>query len=204
MLEVPVYNTSGEKIDTLQVDEAKLGGRVNPDLIKQAVVTYHANRRQGSAQTRSRADVVGSRKKMYAQKGTGNARHGTRQAPILRGGGHTFAKKPRDFSKKFPQKMRRAARNSAILAKIVGEDILVVDGLSFDAPKTSAMSTIVKALGINRSCVFAIAERDSNIYLSSRNIKDITVRITDELNAHDVATRQKMLVTREAMEALVG
>jgi large subunit ribosomal protein L4 len=204
MLEVPVYNTSGEKIDTLQVDEAKLGGRVNPDLIKQAVVTYHANRRQGSAQTRSRADVVGSRKKMYRQKGTGNARHGTRQAPILRGGGHTFAKKPRDFSKKLPQKMRRAARNSAILAKIVGEDILVVDGLSFEAPKTSAMSAIVKALGINRSCVFAIAERDSNIYLSSRNIKDITVRITDELNAYDVATRQKMLVTREAMEALVG
>ena len=167
-------------------------------------MTYQANRRQGSAQTKGRSDVTGARKKMYRQKGTGNARHGTRQANLLRGGGHMFNKTPRDFSKRLPQKMRRAARNSAILAKIVGSDLCVLDGLSFDAPKAAEMAKIMKALKIDRTCLLALAQRDSNVYLSSRNLPDLTVRITDEINAHDVATRQKMVVTREAMEALVG
>ncbi len=204
MLEVPIYNTSGEKIDTLKVDEKLFGTHVNVSLLKQAVVAYHANKRQGTAATRSRGMVEGSTRKLFRQKGTGSARRGSIRTNIMRGGGVAFAKGPRDFRKKLPQKMRRAALDSALLAKMLGQDMMVVDGLQISEPKTSQMAEVLKNLKINRSCLLALAERDMNVYLSGRNISDLTVRITEELNAFDVATRQKMLVTSEAMKALLN
>ena len=202
MLEVPVYNTNGEKIDTLKVDEQTFGGSVNVDLVKQAVVAYHANRRQGTAKTKTRGEVTATTKKMFRQKGTGNARRGPKSVNILRGGGHAFAKKPRDFGKKLPRKMRKAALASAILAKIIGQDFCVVDGLSVERPRTAEMAAMLKNLQINRTCVLALAERNMNIYLSSRNLPDLMVRTAEELNAYDVATRRKMVVTTEAMKVL--
>ncbi|MFP4104699.1 MAG: 50S ribosomal protein L4 [Phycisphaerae bacterium] len=204
MLEVAVYNTEGEKIDTMQVDETLLGGEVNADLVKQAVVTYEANARQGSAATRSRGMVAGSTKKLFRQKGTGNARRGAIRTNVLRGGGVAFAKTPKSWRKKLPKKMRKAALKSAVLAKILGEDLIVLDGLSIEEPKTRTMADIVKKLGINRSCLLTIGERNKAVYLSSRNIPDLTVRITDELNARDVAVRQKMVITTDAMKAMIG
>ena len=202
MLEVPVYNIDGKKIDTLKVDEQTFGGSVNVDLVKQAVVAYHANRRRGTAKTKTRGEVTATTKKMFRQKGTGNARRGAKSVNILRGGGNAFAKRPRDFSKKLPRKMRKAALASAILAKMVGEDFCVVDGLSIEQPRTAKMAGLLKNLQINRTCLLALAERNMNIYLSSRNVPDLMVRTADELNAYDVATRQKMVVTSEAMKAL--
>ena len=204
MLEIPVYNTDGKKIDTFEVDETLFGSQVNVDLVKQAVVTYHANQRQGTVKTKSRGDIAYTTKKLFRQKGTGNARRGPKSTNILRGGGHAFAKVPRDFRKKLPQKMRKAALKSAILAKIIGQDICIVDGLQADAPKTKTMAGLLKNLEINRSCLLTLKDRDANLYLSSRNIPDLTVRIADELNAYDVATRQKMVVTSDAMQALCG
>ena len=204
MKEVPVYNTSGEKIDTLKIDESVFGRAVNVSLVKQAVVAHQANQRQGTATTRSRGLVAGSTKKLFRQKGTGNARRGQRRTNILKGGGVAFAKRTRDHRKKMPRKMRKAALASAILAKVLGEDLLVVDGLNFDEPGTREMVAVLQNLEINRSCLLALAQRDPNVYLSSRNIADLTVRITAELNAAEVATRQKMLVTREAMNVLMA
>lgn len=202
MLQVPVYNTSGEKVDTLKIDESVFGEQVNVSLLKQAVVGYHANMRQGTAETRGRGQVIGSTRKMFRQKGTGNARRGPRRSPVVRGGGVTFAKQTRSFYQKMPRKMRKKALDSAILAKILGEDLMVVQGLSMDAPRTGEMATVLSNLGINRSCLLTIDQRDRNVYLSCRNIADITVRTADELNAFDVAKRPKMLVTSEAMKAL--
>lgn len=204
MLDVPVYNTEGEQIDTLQVDERLFGGTVNVDLLKQAVVAYHANRRQGTVANRGRAMIAGTTAKAFRQKGTGRARRGNMKTNLLRGGGVTFHKTPRSFRKKLPRKMRRRALQSAILAKMLASDLMVVDGLAVDAPKTRVMADLLKNLKINRSCLLALAERDANVYLSSRNLADLTVRITGELNASDVAVRQKMLVTSEAMKALAG
>ncbi|MDP7162996.1 MAG: 50S ribosomal protein L4 [Phycisphaerae bacterium] len=204
MLDVPVYNTDGEQIETLSVDEKVFGTTVKSDLLKQAVVTYHANSRQGNATTKSRGMVAGSTRKLFRQKGTGNARRGAIRTNILRGGGVAFAKRPRDFRKKLPQKMRRAARNTAILAKMLGGDLAVVAGLSCREPKTGQMVRLLKNLNINRSCLLALHERDRNVYLSGRNLPDLTIRTADELNAFDIAMRQKMLVTREAMEALTS
>jgi len=204
MLEVPVYNTEGKQIETLSVGDEAFGTRVNAALLKQAVVAYHANKRQGTAATKSRGMVEGSTKKLFRQKGTGNARRGSSRTNILRGGGVAFAKRRRDFRKKLPQKMRLAARKTAILAKILGNDLAVVDGLTCEAPKTSQMAKLLSNLSINRSCLLALHQRDTNIYLSSRNLQDLTVRTAEELNAFDIATRQKMLITREAMEMLMG
>ncbi|HUT59538.1 MAG TPA: 50S ribosomal protein L4 [Phycisphaerae bacterium] len=203
MLDVPVYSVSGEQIDTLKVNEAIFGGKVNTALVKQAVVTYHANRRQGSAANKTRSQVRGTTKKAFRQKGTGFARRGDRKTNIMRGGGRAFAKKARDFRKTFPRKMRKAALDSALLAKMLGNDLMVVDGLAVEAPKTKQMAGLLKNLKINRSCLLTLAERDRSIYLSARNIPDLTVRVAEELNAFDVATRQKMLVTAEAMKAIL-
>lgn len=203
MLDVPVYNPDGEQIDTLQVDEKAFGGTVNVKLLKQAVVMYHANRRQGSAATRSRSLVAGTGAKAFRQKGTGRARRGDLKTNLLRGGGVAFRKEPRSFRKRMPQKMRRRALQSALLAKMLGRDLLVIDGLTMDEPKTRRMAAILRNLKIDRSCLLALAERDRSVYLAGRNLPDLTVRTTAELNAFDVATRRKMLVTREAMAALV-
>ena len=204
MLEVPVYNTSGDKIDSVEVDEKLFGSTVNAPLLKQAIVSYHANRRLGTVVTRSRGMVKGSTRKLFRQKGSGNARRGQIRTHVLRGGGVAFGKKNRDFRKKLPQKMRQAALNSALLAKMLGSDLMILDGLKVEAPKTSEMVAVLKNLNINRSCLLALAELDSNVYLSSRNIKDLAVTITSDLNAFDVATRQKMIVTSEAMKALMS
>lgn len=202
MLEVPVYDIQGKQVDTLQVDENDFGGYVNEVLLKQAVVAYHANKRQGSASTLTRGMVSGSTAKAFKQKGTGRARRGDMRTPLLRGGGHTFAKAPRDFRKKFPRKMRHRALKSALLAKMLGQDLMVLQGLSMTEPKTKTLVSLLKNLKINRTCLLALGDRDANIHLSSRNIADLTVRTAGELNAFDVATRRKMIVTSEAMSAL--
>jgi large subunit ribosomal protein L4 len=204
MLDVPVYNTAGEKIDTFRVDEAVFGGQVNVALLKQAIVAYHANRRQGTAATRSRGMVHGSGRKLYRQKGTGRARRGNLRTNIMRGGGVAFAKVPHSYRQVLPRKMRRAATHSAILAKLLGSDLLIVDGLRFEAPKTRQMADILAALKIERSCLLTLEQRDGDAYLSARNIPGLTVRVVDELNAFDIATRQKMLVTLAAMKAMTG
>lgn len=204
MLEVPVYNTQGEQVDTLHVDERLFGGTVNTSLLKQAVVTYHANKRQGTVATKSRGLVQGSTKKLFRQKGTGYARRGNIRTNIMRGGGVTFGKETRDFRKKFPRKMRHAALSSALLAKMLSNDLMVLSGLQLDAPKTSALAEIMKNLKINRTCLLTLQDRDRNVYLSSRNIADITVRIASELNAFDILSRRKMVVTSDAMQSLMN
>jgi len=204
MLEVPVYNTDGRQVDTMQVDEALFGGQVNVSLLKQALVTYHANRRQGTVATKSRGKVEGSTRKLFKQKGTGNARRGAVRTPVMRGGGVTFGKVTRDFRKTFPKKMRQAAVDSALLAKMQDNALMVVTGLKADAPKTKTMVSVLRNLKINRRCLLTLASADRNLYLSSRNISDLTVCPLAELNAWDILTRPKMLLTDDAMQAIMA
>jgi len=204
MVQVPVYNTNGEKVEALELDEATLGGTVNAPLLKQAVVAYEARRHQGTVRTKGRSDVAGSTRKLFRQKGTGRARRGNIRTPVLRGGGHTFAKRNRPQADQLPRKMRRAALNSAILAKILGENLLVVQGLSADAPKTKWLAGVLAKLGISRSCLLALDAPNRELYLSGRNIPGLTIRAAADLNAYEVATRRTLLVTAEAMDALLG
>src|SRR5438046_8472775 len=126
MIEVPVFNQTGQKIETLQVDEAKLGGEVRKNLLKQALVMYHANQRQGTVRTLARGEVEGSTRKIYRQKGTGNARMGSIRQPVRVGGGHAKQKRPKDWRQALPKKARQLATRSAILSKIQDKEIRVV------------------------------------------------------------------------------
>src|SRR5512138_2441472 len=151
MIEVPVYNQDGQKVETMQVDEQLLGGEVNKSLLKQAIVMYHANQRQGTAKTKGRGEVAGSTRKLYKQKGTGNARTGGIRNPIKKGGGHAKQTLPTEWRQAMPVKARRLARNSAILAKIQSNEIRVVDKLALPEVKTKQVAKVFKALGIERS-----------------------------------------------------
>ena len=198
MLSVPVYNEGGEQVGTEQIDEALLGGAVNASLLKQAVVMYQANRRQGTVATKSRGLVEGSTRKIYRQKGTGRARMGTVRTNIRRGGGVAFAKTTRDFRQAMPKKMRRRARNQAVLAKIQSDNALIVDGLRFEAPKTARFAALLQKVQAGRGCVFATAGTDVVLYKSGRNIPRTEIRDVAELNAYDILSRRKLIFTREA------
>src|SRR3982750_363210 len=140
MIEVPVFNQSGQEIEKLQVDEKSLGGTINKALLKQALVMYHANKRQGTVRTQARGEVAGSTRKVFRQKGTGNARTGGIRNPIKVGGGHAKQKRPKEWRQDMPKKARRLACKSAILAKIQSQDIRVIDAISLEQPKTKLVA----------------------------------------------------------------
>lgn len=204
MLSVPVFNMQGTKLGTVEVDEAKLGGRVRPELIKQAVVAYQDHQRQGSARTKSRAMVEGSTRKLYRQKGTGNARAGMLRTPVRKGGGRAFAKMRPPSVKEFPKKMRRAARNSAILAKIQANEFMLVDGLRCSEPKTKVFAAMLAALNANKGCLVAMHERDPNVYKSGRNIADADIRMVDEVTAYELLRRPRVIFTKGALERILS
>ncbi|GMU23605.1 MAG: 50S ribosomal protein L4 [Phycisphaerae bacterium] len=204
MIDVPVYNMTGEQTGSMQIDEESLGGKVRPSLLKQAVVMWQANQRQGSARTKNRALVAGSTRKLFRQKGTGNARMGTVRSPIRRGGGVAHAKRERDFGREMPQQMRRMARNAALLAKLRSKSVAIIDPITIDAPKTKAFYGMLKAVGADRGCLLAIESANPVLYKSGRNIPKTDIREVRELNAYELLRRKKVLFTRGAFEAVVA
>ncbi len=204
MIDLAVYNTDGQEVESLKVDEAVFGGSVRYPLLKQAVVMYHANKRVGTAATKSRSMVAGSSRKLFRQKGTGNARVGNIRTGKRVGGGVTFAKSLRDFGKRMPKKQRRLARDSAILAKLLSNNVVVVDGLNFEKPKTKDFIGILNNLKIERSCLVTISSEDVNLCKSANNIPKVAVMPVDELNAGDICNYRKMLFTKEAFLAVLN
>lgn len=205
-MDVPVYNMKGESIATMTIDEQTLGGTVNPALIKQAYVMYHANLRQGSARTLNRHEVEGSSKKLYRQKGTGRARHGDRKVPIFRGGGHTFAKRRtrEDYHLSMPKKMRRKANRNALLAKLMDNEVRVVDGLSFDGPRTRDFVNFIGGLGIDKKALVALspdAEKSRNARLSGRNVENVTLCRADQLTCFEMLNHRYLVIDRADLEA---
>ena len=204
MIEVPVFNQSGQEIEKLQVDENQLGGRVNKALLKQAIVMYHANKRQGTVRTQARGEVAGSTRKLYKQKGTGNARTGGIRNPIKVGGGHAKNKRPKDWRLAMPKKARRAARNSALLAKIQANEVRVIDAITLEQPKTKLMAQVFKALGIDRSCLFAIDGRDEGLERSARNIDRAKLTTVSQLNAWDILQNRTLLLIRAGLQQILA
>src|SRR4030043_5792 len=195
MIELAVYNKDGQEVDTLKVDEAVLGGSVRYSLLKQAIVMCHANKRLGTAATKSRSMVAGAGKKLCRQKGTGNARVGNIRTGKRVGGGMTFAKSLRDFGKRRPRKQKKLARDSAILAKLLGNNVVVVDGLSLQTPKTKNFLSVLNNLKIERSCLVTTGGFDENLYKSARNVPKVAIMPVAELNAGDICRHSKMLFT---------
>ncbi len=206
MIDLAVYNRDGQEVDSLKVDESALGNSVRYPLLKQAIVMYQANKRVGTAATKGRGMGVGSGRKLFRQKGTGFARVGNQRTGKRVGGGVTFAKVARNFRKRMPKKQRRLARDSAILAKLLSNNVVVVDGLDFEKPHTSDFVSIMSNLKIlsKDSCLVTISDYDDNLYKSAKNIPRVSVMPVAELNAGDICNRQKMLFTKDAFLAVTN
>ena len=204
MIDLTVYNRDGKEVDRLQVDEAALGGSVRYPLLKQAIVMYEANKRVGTAATKGRSDVAGSDRKLFRQKGTGNARVGNIRTAKRVGGGVTFAKIPKEFRQSMPRKQKRLARDSAILAKLLGNNVVVVDALSFAEPKTREFVNVLSNLKIDRSCLVTVGAADANLCRSARNVPKVIVKPVKELNAGEICRYRKMLFTKEAILSVLG
>ncbi|GJQ30970.1 MAG: 50S ribosomal protein L4 [Phycisphaerae bacterium] len=205
-MDVPVYNMQGAQVATVKIDEKSLGGEVNPSLLKQAFVMYHANLRQGSARTRNRHEVEGSTRKLYKQKGTGNARHGDRKVNIFRGGGHGHSKKRtrEDFRQAMPKKMRRKANRNALLAKLVDQQVRVVDSIAFDAPRTRAFQDFLTAIKADHSTVVALPMDEGkaqNARLSGRNIDGVRLIRVDQLNTYEMLNNRYLVIGRPELES---
>jgi large subunit ribosomal protein L4 len=203
MPKLNVHDAKGKKVGTYNIEPTDLAPRISKQLLHDAVVMYQSNLRQGSHKTKNRHEVSGSTKKMYRQKGTGNARAGHRKSGIRRGGGHMKQIFPRDYSYSLPRKALQMATRMALAAKVQDDEIVLIDKLEFDAPKTRDMAGIIKTLGCGDcSVLVTTAGYDVNVYKSGRNIDGVTVAPAKDLNAYSVLSAKRLLMTTAALDAL--
>ncbi|HHT9116901.1 MAG: 50S ribosomal protein L4 [Planctomycetes bacterium RIFOXYD2_FULL_41_16] len=202
-MEIPVYSKEGEKIDNLQLDDKKFGGPIRNKLLRDAVTMYEANKRQGTACTKTRGEVAGGGRKPWVQKHTGRARAGSIRSPLWKGGGVSFGPRPRDYSYAIPKKARKLALYTALSAKVRDNELVVIDNLNFDIPKTKQMVGILKALNIdNSSCLIVIPKANENVWKSARNIPSVKIMTSTELNAYEILRPKKVLLTKEALSSI--
>ena len=203
MPKLAVHDAKGKKVGTYTIEPTDLAPRINKQLLHDAVVMYQANQRQGSHQTKSRGFVSGTTKKMYRQKGTGNARAGHRRSGVRRGGGHIHRVDNRDYSYRLPRKALQLAMQMAVASKIADDELTIVDKLEFEAPKTRDMAGIIERLGCSDdSLLIATDGYNVNVYKSARNIADVSVSPASDLNALSVLSAKRLLVTTEVLDAL--
>ena len=202
-MEIPVYSKEGEKVDNLQLDDKKFGGPIHKKLLRDAIIMYEANKRQGTACTKTKGEVAGGGRKPWAQKHTGRARAGSIRSPLWKGGGVSHGPKPRDYSFSIPKKARRLALYTALSAKARDNELVVIDDLNFAVPKTRQMVSILKALNIdNSSCLIVIPKASETVWKSARNIPYVKVMTSTELNAYEVLRPKKVLLTKEALSSI--
>ena len=213
MLTLNVYNREGATVGTVDVDPEEFGGTVNKQLLHDVVVQYLANQRAGTHSTLRRGEVAGSTKKLFRQKGTGNARVGTRRTNKRRGGGTAKGPKPRDYEYHMPKKMVRAATRMAVLSKFQDNEALIIDDLSVPEIKTKQIATILKALklqdytlliGTNSFDAEKKPVYEMNLYKSARNIAGVEVLPVAQFNAYTVLKQKRLLLTKAALEELRG
>lgn len=202
MPKVALFNIEGKQIGDLELEDSIFGVEVNEALLHQVVKNHLANRRQGTAATKGRALVRGGGRKPWRQKGTGRARVGSIRSPLWVGGGVTFGPTPRSHSFSIPKKARRAALKSALSAKVRDGELIVVDQLTIDQPKTKAMATILAALEANVKSLIVLADWDNNVELSTRNLANAMVAKSTGLNVYDLLNHDKVVITKDAVAKL--
>lgn len=200
MVEVKVLR--GGALASTTVDESAFGTKVLGRTLKDAVVMYEANLRQGTVQAKTRSMVKGPNKKLWPQKHTGRARMGTTKSPLWRGGGRIHPPAPRDHSYAMPKQARRAALRNAIFTKFRDQEVGIADGWPVGKPSTKAAVAILNQLGMGRSTTVVTAELDRNLVLSLRNVPLVDVRTLADLNARQVLLRRHLVLTPAAFEAL--
>ncbi|HUS58029.1 MAG TPA: 50S ribosomal protein L4 [Planctomycetota bacterium] len=204
MLSLPVYNIMGAQVGTFDVDENVLGGKIRRRLMHDAIVMYEANQRQGTVKTKTRSEVNGTTRKPFKQKGTGNARAGSKKSPIWRGGGVAFGPQPRDYHYEMPKKARKAALKSALLSKFIDQETIVLDQLELESPKTKQVADILRNLKVAGSCLLAIERHNAAVWKSARNIAKLQTKVAGDLSAYDVLKRRRLIITKAAIEGLIS
>jgi len=205
MVSAPLKSVSGSDLGSYGFDADELAPRINKRLLHDAVVMYESNKRAGTVKTKSRGMVSGSTKKLFRQKGTGRARMGPKRTPVRRGGGHAFAKAPKDWSYRLPRQAVQLATRMALLSKFQDDEAIVLEAFAVDAPKTKVVADMLKALGVDsETCLFAIRDRDSLVWRSARNIPSLWITPAQELNAYQLLHQKRLVVTKDAIDFLRG
>jgi large subunit ribosomal protein L4 len=202
-VQATVYNLSGQQVRTVELDEYIFGIKPNMAVMHQALVRQHANARQGTASTKTRAEVSGGGHKPYRQKGTGNARQGSRRAPHYRGGAIIFGPKPRKYTKDMPKKVRRLAVRSALSLKVRENNLILIDTWEGIEPKSKAMIAALAALNIGgEKALLVIPERDSLVYRAAGNLENVKTLLANYLNMDDMFKYQKLVMPVSAIEVI--
>lgn len=203
-MNVPVHSMAGEEVDTVELPAEIFEVPVKVGLMHQHYVRQMANARLGTAKTQTRSEVNRTKAKWYRQKGTGRARHGSRNAPIFVGGGVAHGPKPRKYTKKMPKKMRREALKSLLSAKAAENEIVVVDKLEMDAPNTREFVSVLENLVGDKSAVVLLAERNEPVERSVRNVQDARTLRVGYLNVRDVLSHEMLIMPLDALEHING
>ncbi|MFY9214668.1 MAG: 50S ribosomal protein L4 [Tissierellaceae bacterium] len=199
MPKVNVYNMLGEQVEEIELSDEVFGIEVNQHAVYEVVKNHLANRRQGTQSAKTRAEVRGGGAKPWRQKGTGRARAGSRRAPNWTGGGVVFAPKPRDYSYRVPKKVKRLAMKSALTSKVENGEIIIVDELTFEAPKTKDMVNLLTKLNADRKALIVTAEKDENVVKSANNIPNVQTTVVNNLNVYDILKYNSFIITKEAV-----
>lgn len=202
MPKLDILNISGNRVGEIELNENVYGAEVNEHVLYEVVKNYLANQRQGTQSAKTRAEVRGGGKKPFRQKGTGNARQGTIRAPHFVGGGVAFAPKPRDYSYKLPKKVKRLAFRSALSSKINEGEVIIIDSLSFDAPKTKDMVNVLANIKAERKALVVTLEKEDNVVKSASNIKGVEAAFVGSLNVYEILNHTSLVMTKEAAEKI--
>ena len=200
MPKVTLFNQTGSQVGEIELNESIFGIEPNNHVLFEAVVAQRASLRQGTHKTKIRSEVSGGGRKPWRQKGTGRARQGSIRSPQWRGGGTVFGPVPRSYSYKLPKKVRRLAIKSALSSKVLEENILVLESLAFETPKTKDFKGFLKGLSVDSKALIVTADLDENVALSARNIPGVTVVTANGINVLDVLGHDKLIMTKAAVE----
>jgi large subunit ribosomal protein L4 len=200
MPKVALLSQTGSQVGEIELNDSVFGIEPNNHVLFEAVVMQRASLRQGNHKVKNRSEVRGGGRKPWRQKGTGRARQGSIRSPQWRGGGIVFGPVPRSYSYKLPKKVRRLAIKSALSSKVLAENILVLESLAFETPKTKEFATVLKGLSVEKKALIVTADLDENVALSARNIPGVTVVTATGINVLDVLNHDKLIMTKAAVE----
>ena len=198
-MQVPVYGLTGEVIDQVEISEDVFDVSFNEAVVHQAMVRQLANRRQGTASTKTRGEVSGSTRKLYSQKGTGRARKGDIKSPLLRGGGIVFGPKPRSYRQSMPKKMRRLALKYVLSSKVRQGNLKAIKEFVFEEPRTKSMIDILAALDVDSTALIVTEYSDPNVVKSVRNLANIKVLPSALINVLDLLSYKVLIITVPAL-----
>ncbi|MCO6452823.1 MAG: 50S ribosomal protein L4 [Caldilineales bacterium] len=201
-MQLPLRNMKGEDVGTVELPDAIFASEINTTVMHQALVRQLANRRLGTHKTKGRSDVAGGGRKPWKQKGTGRARQGSTRSPQWRGGGIVFGPQPRSYEKRMPRKMRRLALRSALSAKAQEQQIVVLDELQLQAPRTREIAAMLDALSVDRSALLVLPEANAYVELSARNIPNVKTLQASYLNVRDLLGHDTLILSQQALPVI--